>query len=80
GAGPAAHLAHNSADQADRLSRYLETADLETLLHDAETFARRQPLAVAGLGFALGVVGARILKAGGGRRYRLYGDRPTYTR
>jgi hypothetical protein len=78
GVQPAADFAQTGADYARRFGSYLETADLEMLLHDAETFARRQPLAVVGAGFVLGLAGARVLKAGSSRRYRRYGEEPTY--
>lgn len=78
GAAPAADLADRGADYADRLGSYLQDADPETLLHDIETFARREPLAVLAGGLVAGIAAARMLKLGSSRRYRQYGDRPSY--
>ncbi|MBV8600750.1 MAG: hypothetical protein JO359_04190 [Candidatus Eremiobacteraeota bacterium] len=77
-ADPAADLAESGADWAQRLGTYLQTADLDRLLHDAETFARRQPFAVVAGGLVLGIATARMLKVGSSRRYETYGDRASY--
>jgi ElaB/YqjD/DUF883 family membrane-anchored ribosome-binding protein len=63
GKEPAAKAAHNAAEQADRLGRYLTSSSSDRLLHDIEGFGRRQPWAAGAIGAALGFVGARFLKA-----------------
>lgn len=75
--GPA-EIADRAASQVDRLGGYLRDADADAMLQDVESFARRQPWAVAGIGFVLGMAAARFLKASSERRYEenLYG--PTY--
>ncbi len=62
-----AQLAEQVAAQADRLGTYLRESDGETILRDVEDFARRQPWLVAGVGFAVGIGVARLLKASGRR-------------
>ena len=78
GAVPAADLAERVADYASDCGTYVRDADLDRLLHDAETFARQQPMLVAGVGFIIGMVGARMLKVGSARRYERYGDQPSW--
>jgi hypothetical protein len=78
GAASAADLAERVADYARDCGTYLQDADLDRLLHDAETFARQQPMLVAGAGFIIGMAGARMLKAGSVRRYERYGDQPSW--
>jgi hypothetical protein len=78
GAVSAADLAERVADYASGCGTYMQDADLDRLLHDAETFARQQPMLVAGVGFIIGMVGARMLKVGSTRRYERYGDQPSW--
>ena len=78
GATSAADLAERVADYASDCGAYMQEADLDRLLHDAETFARQQPMLVAGAGFIIGMVGARMLKVGSTRRYERYGDQPSW--
>lgn len=61
------------AIRAEQLAGYLTQADADTLLNDVKSygsrlkdFARQQPLVVAGAGLALGLVGSRVVKSGGG--------------
>lgn len=77
GATQASRLAKTGAHYARHLACYLERADLDTVLHDAERYARRQPAAVIGASFFLGVASARMLKVGSSRRYYKYGDQLT---
>ena len=70
-----ARLADQAADRGERVSAYLQDADPDRLLADAEDFARRQPWVVAGVGLFLGFALARTLKASSGRRYA---DRSPY--
>lgn len=78
GAASAADLAERVADYATDCGTYLQDADIERLLNDVESFARRQPMLVAGLSFIIGVAGARMLKAGSSRRYERYGNQPSW--
>jgi hypothetical protein len=70
-----AGAARTAAEQAERLAAYMERTDATEMVHAVEDAARRQPLLFLGGAFALGLVAARILKAGGGstvdrERYR----------
>lgn len=49
---------------------YLTEADADRMLRDAEDFGRRQPMAVLGIGLAVGFVASRFLKASSQRRYQ----------
>jgi hypothetical protein len=49
------------AEQVERASDYLRSADLETVMGSAEDYARREPLLFLGGAFALGMVAARFL-------------------
>jgi hypothetical protein len=64
-----AQLAHQAADRAEQLGRYLREADADRILSDVEDFGRRQPWVMAAAGLALGVAAARFIKASGRRRY-----------
>lgn len=61
-----AGAARTAAEQAERLAAYMERTDARDMVHTVEDAARRQPLLFLGGAFALGLVAARILKAGGG--------------
>jgi uncharacterized phage infection (PIP) family protein YhgE len=50
------------AGQIDRLSRYVESAELQDLADDLKGFARRQPALFLGGAFTLGLLLARFLK------------------
>jgi ElaB/YqjD/DUF883 family membrane-anchored ribosome-binding protein len=65
-----ARLVEEMADRSESFGSYLRNADGDRLLGDVEGFARRQPLAVAAGGLALGLVASRLLKASSSRRYR----------
>lgn len=67
-----AGLADSLAEQVDRVARYLREADGRAIARDVENLARRQPAAVFGAAFALGLVAARFLKSSDptGRSYR----------
>jgi hypothetical protein len=65
-----ARMVEQAADRSESFGNYLRNADGEQLLGDAESFARRQPWAVAAGGLALGFAASRLLKASSSRRYR----------
>jgi uncharacterized protein YjbJ (UPF0337 family) len=50
-------------DQFDRVSRYLQQRDLNSMLTDLENFARRQPALFIGGSFAIGLIAARVMKS-----------------
>ncbi len=59
----AAPYIDTAADQLERLSRFLRTADAPQMVRSVETFARREPLVFLGGAFALGMLAARFLKS-----------------
>lgn len=46
----------------EKVTKYVENADLRDIAHDVETFARRQPALFIGGAFVLGLLAARFLK------------------
>lgn len=66
--GPA-KAADRLADYAEKVGGYLDAKDSHALLADAENLGRRQPLALAAGGLAVGFVASRFLKASSARRY-----------
>ena len=62
----------SAADRVEQLGAYLERANGDRLLRDAEDFARRHPWAVAGVGLVAGLAASRFLKASSERRYGAY--------
>ena len=67
---PGAKIAEAVAERAERAGRYLSDADPDRILADAENLGRRQPWLVLAGGIALGIAGARFLKASSGKRYQ----------
>src|ERR1700730_5825517 len=65
-----AKVAEQLAQRAEEAGSYLRESDADRILGDLEDFGHRQPWAVAAVGPALGVAGARFLKASGRRRYQ----------
>ena len=61
--GRAADLADSLAEQVDRASSYLRERDIAAIREDIQGLARRQPAMVLGIGFALGLLGARFFKS-----------------
>jgi hypothetical protein len=66
--GPA-RAAERAADQAEKVGSWLEDSDADRILSDVEDFGRRQPMAVAAIGLALGFAASRFLKASSRTRY-----------
>ncbi|MDO8212177.1 hypothetical protein [Conexibacter sp. CPCC 206217] len=64
-----AKAADQLAGYAERIGDYLTKTDGEQLLHDAEEFGRRQPLAAIGFGLVVGIAASRLLKASSRNRY-----------
>jgi ElaB/YqjD/DUF883 family membrane-anchored ribosome-binding protein len=67
-----ARLAEQAADRIDRFGGYLEQKSGDELMRDIETFARRRPWILAGLGLLAGVAAARFVKASSEQRYGDY--------
>lgn len=68
----AARLTGQAAERIERLGSYLEQKRGDELMRDIETFARRRPWMLAGLGMLAGVAAARFMKASSERRYGDY--------
>jgi hypothetical protein len=62
-------LAENVAGQAERLSQYLRSHDLQTVVRDAEAFARRHPEIFLGGAVVAGMVATRFLKSSAPREH-----------
>jgi ElaB/YqjD/DUF883 family membrane-anchored ribosome-binding protein len=69
GQEPQAKAAERIAHHAERVGGYLTESDADRLLRDAEDFGRRQPMAVVGIGLAVGFAASRFLKASSRNRY-----------
>lgn len=67
--GPA-QMAEQAAERAERVGSWLQEADGDRILRQAEDLGRRNPWAVALGGLALGFAASRMLKASSGERYR----------
>jgi hypothetical protein len=63
GESPIGPYVEKAADQLQRASQYVRTADLDGMKRTVETFARREPLLFIGGAFALGMLGARFIKS-----------------
>jgi hypothetical protein len=64
-----AGVARTAAEQAERLASYMERTDARQMISTVEDAARRQPLLFLGGAFAIGLVAARLLKAGSGQAH-----------
>lgn len=53
-----------AADGVDRLSSFLNSRNVDDMMRDVQTFARRRPEVFLGAFFTLGVLAARFMKAG----------------
>ncbi len=72
GNASASRLTGQAAARIDRLGGYLEQKSGDELMRDIETFARRRPWMLAGLGLLAGVAAARFVKASSEQRYGDY--------
>lgn len=70
-------MADWAADGLERLSASLHDRDLDGLVRDIESFARRQPVVFFLGAAALGFLGVRLLKAGSARPDHEYPANPT---
>jgi ElaB/YqjD/DUF883 family membrane-anchored ribosome-binding protein len=67
-----ARLAREAADRIERVGSYLEQKRGDELTRDIETFARRRPWMLAGVGMLAGLAAARFIKASSDERYGNY--------
>ena len=65
-----ANYADQVAERVERLGSYLSHSNADRVLHDVESFARRQPWLVAFGGVAAGFLASRFVKASSANRYR----------
>ena len=65
-------LVGQAADRIEQLGTYLEQKRGDELMRDIESFARRRPWILAGLGMLAGVAAARFMKASSEERYGTY--------
>jgi len=77
--GPA-RAAERAADQAEKVGSWLEDSDADRILAEVEDFGRRQPMAVAAIGLAIGFAASRFLKASSRSRYELSGGYDAWAR
>jgi hypothetical protein len=59
----AANLTEALAEHVERASSYLREREFGAMRQDLEGLARRQPAVMLGVGFALGLLGARFFKS-----------------
>jgi ElaB/YqjD/DUF883 family membrane-anchored ribosome-binding protein len=69
GKDQAARPMDQAADRMESAGRWLRDSDGDAILRDAEDFGRRNPLAVAAGGLAVGFALSRLLKASSRDRY-----------
>jgi hypothetical protein len=67
--GSATAYVDRGAELVDGLGQYLQEADSDRLIGDLETFARREPWAIAAGALVAGFAASRFLKASSMRRY-----------
>jgi ElaB/YqjD/DUF883 family membrane-anchored ribosome-binding protein len=72
----AAKPLEQAADRMHSAGSWLRDSDGDAILRDVEDFGRRNPLAVAAGGLAIGFALSRLLKASSTERYRSAGTRP----
>jgi hypothetical protein len=72
GSSDASQLTGPAADRIERLGAYLEQTSGDELMREIETFTRRRPWMLAGIGMLAGAAAARIMKASSEQRYDSY--------
>jgi ElaB/YqjD/DUF883 family membrane-anchored ribosome-binding protein len=72
GKGGAAQFTRQAADRIDGIGSYLEQKSGDEVMRDFESFARRRPWMLAGLGMLAGIAAARFVKASSDERYSDY--------
>jgi ElaB/YqjD/DUF883 family membrane-anchored ribosome-binding protein len=71
-----AQITSGMADRLERAGNYLERANGDEMLRDAERFIRSRPWILAGAAAAAGLVASRIVKASSERRYKTSSPTP----
>jgi ElaB/YqjD/DUF883 family membrane-anchored ribosome-binding protein len=69
GNGNASQITSQVADRIERVGSYLEDVSGDDVMRDIESFARRRPWMLAGVGLLAGVAAARFMKASSEQRY-----------
>jgi ElaB/YqjD/DUF883 family membrane-anchored ribosome-binding protein len=69
GNSTAANAIEQVTERLQSLGGYLGSTGGDTMLRDLETFGRRKPWGMIGLGMGLGVAASRFLKASSSRRF-----------
>jgi uncharacterized protein YjbJ (UPF0337 family) len=77
GNSKAAQLSGQAADRIEWVGDYLEQKTGDELMRDIETFARRRPWMLTGIGMLAGMAAARFMKASSEQRYDTYRQRPS---
>jgi hypothetical protein len=72
GNSDASQLSGRAAERIERLGAYLEQTSGDELMREIETFTRRRPWMLAGIGMLAGMAAARIMKASSEQRYDSY--------
>lgn len=70
----AARYADAATEKVQRLATYVRWADMQTIVRDVESVARRQPMLFFGGAFAVGLVAGRFLKSSASRGPKPYGS------
>jgi ElaB/YqjD/DUF883 family membrane-anchored ribosome-binding protein len=65
----AAQMSNQVADRLERVGSYLEQVSGDDVMRDVESFARRRPWLLAGVGLLAGAAAARFMKASSDQRY-----------
>ena len=65
----AAQLASQVADRLEGLGSYLQKMSGDDVMGDVESFARRRPWMLAGVGLLAGIAASRFMKASSEKRY-----------
>jgi len=72
--GRMADIVDSLVSRSERLGGYLRVADGDKILHDVESFGRRQPWLMAGGSAVLGFLASRFMKASSSGRYHRQGQ------
>ena len=67
--GPVGSYVGRAASALSDISQHVRENNVDQLLHEVESFARREPAIALGSAFAIGVIAARFLKSSNQRRY-----------
>lgn len=68
-----AHVAETAAERLERLARTLQSRDLDGIVRETESFARREPMVFVGAAVVAGFLAIRLLKTGAAQAAREQG-------